>query len=247
MVRSVRFLFVVLVAVGVGALVYLAAQTKTPPAYHGPTFQVATNAALPSQPSSLWIGDSYTAGTGASSQATAESCLTAQAMGWICNVDAQGGTGFVNPGPGPDTQPLPKRLAADKAQFLADVVIVDAGRNDGTLPESQIEAAAAREFAGIHKDWPKARIVAIVPYYMNGTGRSAAFAAFERAQMAKYHGIVVDPVAEGWISASKTASMTISDHVHPNPAGHRDIARHLTADFRRNGLTHLPVTDRPTV
>jgi lysophospholipase L1-like esterase len=243
--RSLRTALALVVALGVGVLIYLAVTPKTQPSYAaGAPFHPVAAAGAPTQPSSLWIGDSYTQGVGAVDQSHAESCLTSTAMGWVCNTDAEGGTGFIANGrvTDPTYAPVGRRLAADKANLLADVVIVDAGRNDSTLPEPKLEHAADREFAGIRKDWPKAQLVAIVPYFMNATGRTAAFAAFERAEMVKYHGQVVDPIAEGWISA-KTASMTIADRVHPTPAGHRYIAQHLVADFRRLGLAKLPVTD----
>lgn len=246
MTRTLRLLALVLVAIGAGALVYLAVQPKTPPAYAAQPFHVSTGQAKPTQPSSLWIGDSYTAGTGAPSQSAAESCLTATTMGWICNTDAEGGTGFINPGPaGAGTHPIGKRIATDKASMLADVVIIDAGRNDDDAPAAI--PAAAKVVAEVRKDWPNAPIVFIAPYYMAHTGEiDAPLAAWEKSEAAKIHSYFIDPNAEGWITAAKTGPMTISDHVHPDPAGHRYIAKHLTADLKRLGLTHLAVTDVPS-
>jgi lysophospholipase L1-like esterase len=248
-VRSVRLLIVTLLAIGAGALVYLAAQPKTPPAYQAATFRVTANNQAPTQPSSLWIGDSYTAGTGAADPQHAESCLTSAAMGWVCNLDAEGGTGFVDNGHvnSKTFEPVGKRLPNDKASFLADVVILDVGRDDTFYPEAQVNAAMDKEFAGIHADWPKAKLVVIAPFLMTSSGPDdPALTAQLHADAVKYHAIWIDPITEGWISAAKTGSMTISDKVHPDPAGHRYIAGHLAADFKRDGLSHLKVTDVPS-
>lgn len=192
------------------------------------------------QPESLWLGDSYTAGWGAPSQSQAESCLTAAAMGWACSVDAQGGTGFVNDGHAnsEDFAPLGERLAQDTARYSPDVVVVDMGRNDGKFPRSQVEAAAARDLGTIHEAWPNAELVVIAPYFMNGGSLGPDFAAFLERQVDQYDGALVDPVAEGWIGPD-TAGMTIPDHVHPSPSGHRYISRHLAEDFKRLGLDDL--------
>ena len=192
------------------------------------------------RPVSLWIGDSYPAGVGASSRATAQSCLTADHMGWICNVDAQGGTGFIADGHGnSDTfAPLLKRLEATSQTYRADIIIVDAGRNDLAQPLGRLERAMGDYLAKLRAAYPDAELVQIVPYFMaqNRETLDGRLADIIAQQMEKYDGHVIDPVAEGWISEAQTGKMTISDHLHPNQPGHRYIAHHLAADLERMRL-----------
>lgn len=234
-------------AVVVAILVGFALQPRSAPAAApGKPFRPVTGLVKPSQPSSLWVGDSYTAGTGASDQAHAESCLTAAAMGWVCNVDAEGGTGFTANGHvnSRTFRPLPKRLAGDREQYLADVILVDAGRND---PSTSATVTAARRYlTALRTARPQARLVLIDPYFMRSTSEpNPALDAFYRSEAAQLHAVVIDPIGEGWINHRSAHLVISADHLHPNPAGHRYIAAHLTYDLRRLGLSNLPVTDLP--
>lgn len=199
-------------------------------------------------PSSLWIGDSYPAGAGAPSVAQGESCLTARAMGWTCNLDAEGGTGYRSNGHlvSSDYGPLPTRLAGDRRRYYADIVVVDAGRGDGeSTPQSVLLPAIDDELGGIRRAWPRARLIVIAPYFMRTEFTSAQRKMFTTAAR-RYHAIALDPVAEGWISPRIVAKMTFRDGIHPNAAGHLYIAAHLVSDLRRHGLTTIPITDPPT-
>lgn len=188
-------------------------------------------------PLALFVGDSYTAGTGAGSKAAAESCLTAAALGWTCVLDAQGGTGFLADGHNnqPYFAPLIGRVTADYVLHTPDIVVVDAGRNDDRFATSEVTAAAGRYLTRVHELWPRAKVVTIVPYFMSGNG-SRTYRALASVYRSKNPRYVIDPTGEGWISA-KTRNLTISDRVHPNPAGHRYIASHLAADLRRLGVS----------
>ena len=78
-------------------------------------------------PSALFTGDSYTAGTGAADPHHGYACLATQAMGWHYNLDAEGGTGYLNDGASNSDKFVPfiDRLSSDKAKFLADLIVVD--------------------------------------------------------------------------------------------------------------------------
>jgi hypothetical protein len=239
-----KSLAVVLLAAVAATMIVLALQPKAQPRVQlARSFVPATSVGAPTQPSSLWIGDSYTAGEGASSAQDAESCRAAAVMGWICNLDAEAGTGFVNDGH--VNEPVASRLATDRTQYLADVVIVDAGRDDVTFAASRVRRAIAMTFRRIHADWPKARLVVIDPYLMTSSKEiDPALTQYLRSTTKRYGGLFLDPIAEGWISPAKTQGLTTADGLDPKPAGHRYIARHLVADFRRHGLSDLPITDQ---
>lgn len=194
-------------------------------------------AAAPTK-NALFIGDSYTAGTGATSVRRSESFLTAQAMGWGFNVDAQPGTGFIADGLG-RLEPLPARLERDKQYFPdMDMVIVDSGRNDAAGVRANTIRVARTYFAKLHDVYPHAKIIFIVPYYMASTSPplSDEFTIFLTEQAALYGGLVIDPLQEKWITPNQSSALTINDHVHPNNSGHQWIADHLVADLKKARL-----------
>lgn len=238
--QALKNVALVVLAVIVIVVIGLATRSKHAPTVSSPQPTFTPTATKSAKPSSLWIGDSYTAGTGATDQAHAESCLTATAMAWTCDLDAEGGTGYIANGHtnSPTFQPLMKRLAADKANYVGEsVIVVDAGRND---PSTSATTNAARKYlTALRSDFPRARLVLIDPYFMTSTAApNPALDALYKARAATLHAVVIDPLAEGWINAA-SAKLTISDHVHPDPSGHQYLARHLAAEFKRLGLRRV--------
>lgn len=189
-------------------------------------------------PTALWIGDSYTAGTGATSRLNAESLLTCRRLGWSCDLDAQGGTGFISPGTLPGYRPIPARLRGDERRYRhLDVVVVDGGRNDTRFRNQPGTPQVAATFiADVHKAWPSARLVVIAPYFMTsatepvGTG----FVDAEKAATQAAGGTFIDPIAQGWIPVG-AAYQSATAQGHPSDKGHRWIAAHLAHDLRGIG------------
>lgn len=188
----------------------------------------------PERPVSLWVGDSYTAGTGADSPETAESCLTAEKMGWECVLDAEGGTGFLTDGVVDGFSPFIKRLPVTAETVDPDIVIVDGGRNDrkvADLPE--IEKAMRTYFTRLRAAYPDVQLVQIVPFAMTEDAEvfDGEFADVAAELMREFDGHVIDPNGDGWAGGKPTADLTISDG-HPNQAGHAYLARHFAAELR---------------
>ena len=87
-------------------------------------------------PTLLVVGDSFAGGTG-DPRITTYPGLVAERMGWNLRLDAEGGTGYIASSTGTRRQgrPFIERLPYDAAQFDADYILVDGGRNDlGELP-----------------------------------------------------------------------------------------------------------------
>jgi lysophospholipase L1-like esterase len=187
----------------------------------------------------LWIGDSYTAATGATSQDTGEACLTSTALGWECELDAEGGTGFIADGhANSDTYgPLITRLANDVTDGdRPQIIVVDAGRADGNVLTPQSQTAMTTYFDKLGADYKSVPIVIITPYLISSPPTAfQTVRAWMVAQAQQRHWFAIDPISEGWIN-STSASMTIADKSHPNPAGHQYIATHLEADLIRLGV-----------
>mgnify|MGYP003380494547 CR=1 FL=1 len=115
----------------------------------------------------LWVGDSFTAGEGADVPAAQTyPYLISAHLGWACHVDAQCGTGFVNDGylASPDYAPLLDRLPDDARRYpAADVVIVDAGRNDAEVPIPVLQQSVTAYLTALRAAYPTARVVLIAP------------------------------------------------------------------------------------
>lgn len=245
MSRGSQVAGIAILAVLVTALCAVA--LRSPAAGHDTVVYAAPVTEAP-QPSALFVGDSYPAGTGAGSRQGSWACTTARELGWNCNLDAQGGTGFVADGRRNNgtSQPMIGRLPATEQRYLADVVVVDAGRNDATFRSADVAGAIAAYLRAVRAAWPKAQLVVIEPYFLNRRARVLSTFVTQRLRQEteRLDGQLIDPVGEGWVPPAASSGLTDPDGVHPNPAGHRYIARHLTADLRRLGLADLPVTDQ---
>jgi acyl-CoA thioesterase I len=184
------------------------------------------------QPVSLWIGDSYTIGAGATMSATGEAYAASGDLGWQTYMDAEGPTGFVKSGhaANPSYKPIPVRLRQDAVKFSPpppSVVVLDAGRNDRGLPQAEVRRAVLRSFRLLDKGFPSSAIVVIAPFLM--TSKPSSYLALRRLekQQAKRRGwAFVDPIAEGWINRA-SAKLVVRDHFHPNQAGYDYIVAHL--------------------
>ena len=233
-----------LIAVGCVAFSVLALTRQPPVATPFVAPPGATAVPSPtSPPSVLFIGDSFTEGTGAVSPRQGYPCLTAVAMGWVCNLDAQGGTGFLNNGHlnSARNEPLAARIDDDTQRYVADVVVVDAGRNDGNRPVAQVAAAMRSYLSAVHTAFPRARLVMIVPAYVDSTPANYPFGVQLGQEMRdavkKYDGVVVDPLSGNWRGDRSMARLTGNDGVHLSPYGQRLWASYLTKALKGAGLS----------
>jgi lysophospholipase L1-like esterase len=238
--RGNRFGLVVTVA-ALLALVGVVVHGSPKPAVYASTDPLAgqTLYQAPAPPAALWVGDSYAAGGGADVANQAFPETVSHDMGWICNLDAEPGTGFVNDGHGgkyadPSYQPYLGRLATDGQKFKVDLLIVTGGRNDFDWSTNDAAAAARSYLLAAHAQFPKARLVIVAPFWMDSHPVPQIFAErdAEKALAASLHAVFIDPLAEQWMTDQTKAQYLSSDGVHPNQAGHDYLARRLTADLR---------------
>lgn len=191
---------------------------------------------------SLWIGDGYTAGSGADRPEAGEACVAASRLGWTCELDAERGTGFLSDGHVFDDSyaALPDRLADLPESLRPDVVVVDAGRNDlGVFSEPAIEQSMADYVRRLRATYPSATIVQVVPWTLGQEQSLPGMSRTVARLMKRYDGYVVDPYAEGWAGAGKTDLASLRTEAGAsNQAGHDLIGRRLAHSIR--GLD-LPV------
>jgi lysophospholipase L1-like esterase len=246
MKRAIRAAGTLLLAAVVAAACVLALRS---PAAAPDTVTAVPEAGPSEQPAALFVGDNFTRSSGAASPLEGYSCQLANAMGWVCNLDGQGDTGFVANGHAnvASYQSFIGRLAADKAKYLADIVVIDGGRNDRNLPIADVKAAVIKYLLAVRRAWPQAEIVVITPVYLRGTVDSHPFgrqlAAIEQEAVALVDGHIVDPLGEGWLPGGPGTDYVAADGIHPNPKGHSYIAKRLTKELRRLGLADVRVTD----
>jgi hypothetical protein len=192
---------------------------------------------------SLWIGDGYTAGSGADTPRTGEACVAAKELGWICRLDAEKGTGFLSNGHVYDAAnaTLPDRLDGPSTGPAPDVVVVDAGRNDlGVYSTPAIEEAMDDYLGRLRTAYPTATLIQVVPWTLSQDAPVPGLSGTVADLMKEYDGYVVDPYAEGWAGAGRTdlAPLVTSTGVSTQP-GHDLIGDQLAASIR---ALDLPVS-----
>lgn len=137
---------------------------------------------------SLWIGDGYTAGA----------CGAAAQLGWLCDLDAEQGTGFLSDGTVYDAgnKTLGDRLA-DLPGREPDVVVVDAGRNDlGVFATAAVLDAMDGYLGRLREQYPDAVLLQVLPWTREQPTPDPAVADAVTALMKQYDGYVVDPAGE---------------------------------------------------
>jgi lysophospholipase L1-like esterase len=187
----------------------------------------------------LWVGDSFTAGERALGPASMTyPYLVSARLGWSCHVDAQNGTGFVNDGyaASPDCAPLLHRLPDDVRRYAADIVIVDAGRNDAEASTSALRQAVVEYLEALRAAYPTARLVLLAPSLFDRVQPPdyRRVAAVLRVAAPTYRAVVVDPAETGaFQEAGHDRSLVCDDGFHPSAAGqsfYADVLTRLLAD-----------------
>lgn len=183
------------------------------------------------RPSSLWIGDSFTQGGAAYPR------IVCAELGWYCNIDAQGGTGFTHIAPEVRefTRLFIERVPTSAERYKADLIIIDGGRNDMSINGEEVTAAMRVYLGAVTAAWPDAKVVIIVPFRLE-TEPSYEYSAFLpgiRDVADSFGAAVLDPYAEGWFVGADLPAMVIEDEFHPNAQGNSYIAAKLEASLER--------------
>ncbi|MDT0171005.1 hypothetical protein [Pseudarthrobacter sp. BRE9] len=153
----------------------------------------------------------------------------------------QGGTGYVNTGPGADgwTQDFgdTRRLDPIIAAKPTDVVWFGS-INDGTSTEAAIKAAAKAAFAYVTAALPTVRHHVIVPQPTTTTQQTSAVqvanrrAVTEAAQESTNVYTIINGVDDGWLNDGNRARFLGSDNTHLTQDGHDYIAGIIAEKLR---------------
>jgi lysophospholipase L1-like esterase len=183
------------------------------------------------RPSALYIGDSYTLGTGP--REMSYGCMSAVRMGWYCNLSALPGTGFISGGPanrfvidpyhGISTSFI-ERIPQLAAVYQPDVLFFDGGRNDRIAPVEDLFLAMRTTIDEASQMWPTAKIVVIRPRFLDRPSDDLGFndAFFQRLQAAAPKVMILDPIKR--FAGTDTSNMVAKDGMHPNRLGELALA-----------------------
>jgi lysophospholipase L1-like esterase len=191
-------------------------------------------AAETTHPSALFIGDSYTLGTGSAEMSYP--CTAATRIGWLCHLSAMPGTGFISGGPanrfvlnqyfGP-SKSFTERIPQLAAQYTPDVVVFDGGRNDQLAPAVDVFTAMVATLEQATQVWPTATIILIRPRFLerpdDDLGYSDNF--FKRLREQVPQVFVIDPLSK--FSDTDTSALLKDDRIHPNRRGDQAISSAL--------------------
>ncbi|KZM69114.1 SGNH/GDSL hydrolase family protein [Nocardia terpenica] len=181
------------------------------------------------------VGASISYGIGADGANQAWPAVLGKQLGWRTVVSADPGAGYLAPGQRA-RGPMRKLLAElDLTTTHPSVVIVQAGYNDIGMPAAQLTDSVRQVVRQIHAEAPGAAI-GVLTVFPKGRPSEAAAATdaviVSAARSADPHVAVFDPITAHWMFP------TVTDRLHPTPAGHRWIADRMLTDFRRDGLVH---------
>ena len=193
-------------------------------------------------PSALFVGDGWTAGTGVGPQQSF-ACLTAAALGWICNNGGQEGTGYLAAGPaGARGLPYASRLASYRRLYAADYVVISGGAADAGAPAARRTAAVRRTFDAVHAAYPDARVIVAGPLVAGDhPGRDLRrLDAVLRAEATRRRWLFVETLTPPWIPSRLVPGlMTSSDDGpadQPTAAGHGHLAGQLVTAIQAAGI-----------
>jgi lysophospholipase L1-like esterase len=216
----------------VGALVlglagFALAQTRDAPANAGSVPQLPAASALADSTNSLravFVGDSYTAGAGATDSSVSFARLATDRMGWDLVNLGRGGTSYLATSDAAGcglaycpnyVEMIPTVAAADP-----DVVVISGGRNDTMGPE--VAAQIERLYTELRAAVPDAQILALSPLADDDAAPPgfARMGATIKASVEETGGSYLDlgqPLAG-------RPELISDDGIHPNDKGHAAIA-----------------------
>lgn len=173
------------------------------------------------------IGDSYTAGAVGVTPYPEATCT---ALGWICNIDAEGGTGYLASGHA-NSEAFTAylgRLGTTGQEYTADYVVVTGGRNDIGGNSAAQETATREYYRQVRAVYPRATIVAVQPFW-GDENRPANLLRLQQDIRRAAAGVDAYwiPTA-GWLNPTLIGP----DHIHPTVAGSKRITRKMIAALR---------------
>jgi lysophospholipase L1-like esterase len=172
----------------------------------------------------VFLGDSYTRGSGASTAANRWSTLVAATKGWTEINQGVSGTGYGTRQDRPPGRPYPDRLAEVVAAHPA-IVVVSGGINDLRSPAPIVARGVTRTYSMLRSLLPRAKIIAVAPF-SNDQAPTAALRTIASEVHEAAVSVGADFVDPGYVLEGH-AELVHQDgpHAgHPNDAGYARMA-----------------------
>ena len=197
-----------------------------------PTFTIP-----PENSEALFVGDSYTEGSGASTARLAWAHLVSKQMGWKATYAGVGGTGFTWGGgdKGDDGETISERVVklSKREGLQPKVVVLQGGQNDWRA-DADIVAVSVADAVGLaRKAWPDATVIVFGPAAPQPLATS-----IERIDASVEEGAIeadalsINPARGRWFTANNSREFDF-DTAHVNDGGHALIADRFIAALEK--------------
>ncbi|MEU1386174.1 MULTISPECIES: SGNH/GDSL hydrolase family protein [unclassified Nonomuraea] len=186
--------------------------------------------ARPAVPVMMFVGDSFTVGSGPVPPWRTYASESARLLGWQPVIAGAGGTGYLNEGKVGRTfrRSFEEELAWRPAP---DVLVISGGHNDQRWSTGQVREAAAALLAEVRRRWPVTKVVMVGPIWLEDTPAKAYRVRDALAEVADAAGVpFLDPMRRKWVTG-RPSETVLPDGVHPTFAGHERIAAWLAAQL----------------
>jgi lysophospholipase L1-like esterase len=206
----------------------------------------------------IFLGDSFTEGSGATGWHNGYAHLICNRFGWECWNSGSGGTGFVNPSSGLNRLKYYDRIQRDVIANNPDVVIVQGGQNDTTYPASDVLTQANAVFSTLKSSLPTVPIIAVSNVMIGGSSTAILQTRDSIKTASLQNGVALIDSIDGttydfkgntitnalgnWYTGSggnianvqpagNKSYYTHSDGGHPSVAGHQYIAERISREI----------------
>jgi hypothetical protein len=205
-----------------------ATSTSSPSA--SATKSTASASSAPALPIVAFLGDDFTGGAGATSNALRWTSLVAADLGWTEKNFGFGGTGYSTGGTLAGGGPYTARIAA-LAATAPSIVVVAGGRFDIESPNgpTRIKAGVTATFTALRAALPNATIIAESPLWpLTKTPATLALVATDvKAAIAAVHGRYLD-IGQPLFGLPAD----VGPHSLPNDAGYAVLAKAFETAYR---------------
>ncbi|WP_157254735.1 SGNH/GDSL hydrolase family protein [Nonomuraea typhae] len=183
----------------------------------------------------MFVGDSFTVGSGPVPTWGSYASETARLLGWQPVIAGAGGTGYLNKGRVGRT--FRDSFEAELAWRPApDLLVISGGHNDRRWHTLGVRRAAAELLWTVRARWPETRMVMVGPIWLDAAPPKAFAVRDALAEVAAREEVTfLDPLRQRWITGRR-AEVLLPDGVHPTFAGHADLARWLAGALEGAGL-----------